>query len=69
MTWRDKIKENCVYRLGNGTYSGPKGALSYGEILENNAMSDLQIQENIARSDKTELVKDNVYIKLINLKE
>ncbi len=68
MTWKNKIKENCVYKLGNGTYSGPKGALQYGEILENNAFSDIQIQENIAISENNNLLKDNVYIKLIDLK-
>lgn len=67
--WRKKIKSDYVYCIGTGSYTGQKGALSYGEMLEEDGFTDEQIQRSISRSETKTITIHTKYTKLNDLDE
>jgi len=69
MTWKEKVKNGYIYKIGTDSYTGQIGALSYGNMLANDGFTDEQIQNSISRSETPSVTTNTKYIKLKDLSE
>lgn len=67
--WKNKIIEGYVYKIGEGTYTGRKGALAYGDMLVEDGFTDEQVQNSISRSETKSFSSKTKFIKLQNIIE
>ena len=67
--WKNKIIEGYIYKIGEGTYTGKKGALTYGEMLIEDGFTDEQVQNSISRSETKSFNSNTKLKKLLKNEE
>ena len=68
MSWTNKIIKDFIYKIENNTYTGYKGAFNYATRLEQQGITDEEIQNIISRSSVQTVDINTEYIKLKDVK-